>query len=140
VSLAFLQFFRYSANIIALGIVITVSCWVPGIPQDLGNPLYSLSAALNILVTSMIVIKLLLHRRRSINISHGYTGDVYISVIGVLAESAALYTIATLTYVVLNAYENPARTWWQGIMMAMSVSCVLVLSCMIRRLNRGHSS
>jgi hypothetical protein len=73
----------------------------------------------------MITAKLLLHRRRTPNRNvfraDGPIGDVYISAIGVLAESAALYTISTLTYVILNTYENPARTWWIGVMMSMSV-------------------
>jgi hypothetical protein len=74
----------------------------------------------------MIAGKLLLHRHRtrrhSFTPSDGHRGDIYISAIGVLAESAALYTISTLTYVILDAYENPARTWWMGVMMSMSVS------------------
>jgi hypothetical protein len=81
---------------------------------------------------------LLLHRyglgKHNINISDDHIGDVYISAIGMLAESATLYTISTLTYVVLNAYENPARTWWTGVMMSMSMSCLLALSQIIKSL------
>jgi hypothetical protein len=86
--------------------------------------MYSLSALLNVLVTGMIAVKLLLHRRSMVSshvrslVSH----DVYISAVGVLAESAALYSASLIVFVSLRATGNLSYKWFEGVMMAMSVS------------------
>jgi hypothetical protein len=86
--------------------------------------MYSLSAFLNVLITGMIAVKLLLHRRFVVR-NHVHTpgpGDVYVSAVGVLAESAAPYSASLIIFVILRASKNLNYKWFEGVMMAMSAS------------------
>jgi hypothetical protein len=88
-----------------------------------GLAFYSLSALLNVLITSMIATKLLLHRRR---MTHNHvrmpgSADVYISTIGMLVESAAPYSVSLVVFVILRGTNNRNYAWFEGVMMAMSV-------------------
>jgi hypothetical protein len=114
---------------LGLGILLVVSC-SPHVYIANVNAVvmahYSISALFNVLITGMIVTKLLLHRRRMrrhlVCESGGVVGDVYISAIGVLAESAGLYSGSLIIYVVLYARQSPEVIWFSAVIMSASVS------------------
>jgi hypothetical protein len=87
---------------------------------------YAMSAAFNVLITGMIATKLFWHRRRmqlrSADVFDGAVGDVYISAIGVLAESAGLYCVAVISYVALFTRHSQEVYWFSAVLMSSSVS------------------
>jgi ABC-type siderophore export system fused ATPase/permease subunit len=73
---------------------------------------FASTSVLQLTVTTMITFKILRVR----------LGNDYISVIGVLAESAALYTIANVIYLILLHTRNLAEVWWGQVATGLSVS------------------
>ena len=64
-------------------------------------PYFSISLALNVLLTLMIIIRLILHRRNIRNAMGTPTGagGLYNAVITMLIESSALYAVCALVFV-----------------------------------------
>jgi hypothetical protein len=52
----------------------------------------------------------------------GPLNGVYISIVGIVAESAVIYSITTLTFAILIARKDPNQRWWEGPMTSASVS------------------
>jgi hypothetical protein len=74
---------------------------------------YAVTAALQVVTTSMIVLKLLQHRRAlNKRLATSANGLGYISLAGVLAESAALYTISTIAYIPMIRFSDQVQIWW----------------------------
>jgi hypothetical protein len=48
---------------------------------------------------------------------------LYISFAGVLVETAALYTITTITYVPMLRSNAAAAVWWGQVVQSLAVSC-----------------
>jgi hypothetical protein len=78
----------------------------------------------------MIGGRLLLHRRRTNKMfaasrsSHD-AGKGYVTIVGILAESAVLYSSCCLIFVVFLQTNSPALNWWGGPLSAASVrGCV----------------
>jgi hypothetical protein len=74
----------------------------------------------------MICAKLLWHRRQvapfiGSTVSTG-TKDSFVSITGILAESAAFYTVACIVFLVLSHMPGTAQSWWAGILSSSSVS------------------
>jgi hypothetical protein len=70
---------------------------------DVGAPYFVISAALNVILTLMIVIRLILHSRKvrnTIGPSPGASG-LYNSIITILVESCALYAVTFVPFIVL---------------------------------------
>jgi hypothetical protein len=88
-----------------------------------GLTFYALSAFLNVLITTMIATKLLLHRQSMIRSGmYRREADIYVSAVGVLAESAAPYSLSLIVFSILRGVDNSSYRWFEGVMMAMSVS------------------
>jgi hypothetical protein len=81
---------------------------------------YSITAALQIVTTSMIVFKLLGHRweLRKQGFSHN---TAYVSLAGILAESAGIYAIATVAYIPMFRSDNPVQIWWGQLVASLVV-------------------
>ncbi|KAF8997019.1 hypothetical protein BDQ17DRAFT_1391962 [Cyathus striatus] len=60
----------------------------------------SISLTLNMFITVMIVVRLLVYRRRLLNTLGGEHGTVYLSVTTILIESAALYAMFSLMFLI----------------------------------------
>ncbi|EJD06440.1 uncharacterized protein FOMMEDRAFT_102223 [Fomitiporia mediterranea MF3/22] len=73
---------------------------------NFGIPYWSISASLNILVTSLIVGKLFLIRRRTRAVLSTHHSRTYTSVAAMLVESAALYSITALIFIVTYARNS----------------------------------
>ena len=67
---------------------------------DFGTPYYAISLALNLLLTIMIVVRLVWHNRNirsAMGATHGASG-LYKTIITILVESCALYTVGFVLY------------------------------------------
>ena len=69
---------------------------------NFGLPYFSISIALNILLTLMIVIRLILHGRnvRTAMGAPAGLGGLYVAIVTMLIESSALYAISSLLFIV----------------------------------------
>ena len=89
------------------------------IPFDLFLSYNSVALSLNVLLTLMIVMRIVWHRRNfknAVGTSAG-AGGLYTTVINMLAESCALYTVASLLYLVPFATDSEISlvfTWAVG--------------------------
>jgi hypothetical protein len=78
-----------------------------------GNPVHvavawiSLTVSLNVIVTSMICFRLLQARARTLGVLPPEMSKMYTSVVAVLIESAAPFTIIGLCLVVVTAKNSP---------------------------------
>lgn len=72
------------------------------ITVNFGVPYFSISLAINVILTIMIVVRLVMHSRNIRNAmgdrATGTTG-LYMTIIAVLVESSALYTISFLLFI-----------------------------------------
>lgn len=73
---------------------------------NFGIPYWSISASLNILVTSLIVAKLYLIRRRTRAVLSTHHSRTYISVATMLIESAFLYSATALIFIITYARNS----------------------------------
>ena len=73
---------------------------------DMARPYWILSISLNVLLTSSI-IGMMLYARGLNRDAKEYPGDVYLSVSAMFFESAALYTISSVVYLILYSRKSP---------------------------------
>ena len=106
----------------ATGIVYMYQSSVPGnilvnkpVVADLGLSYFTVSFSLNILLTSMIVTRLVWHRRNIRNAmgTSAGVGQLYRAIITILVESAALYAVSFLLFLVPWAADSWVdKTFW----------------------------
>jgi hypothetical protein len=82
---------------------------------------YSISPAFNMLMTGMIAYKLIQQRLRTGKAIASPLDVLYI-MFGIIAETAVVYSITTLTFAILLARHDPNQRWWEGPMTSASVS------------------
>lgn len=70
-------------------------------------PYATISLALNIIITIMIVVRLLLYRRRITKILGPGHGTQYTTIASMLVESAALYAVFALLFLIPFAMGSP---------------------------------
>jgi hypothetical protein len=90
----------------------------------LATAFYSFAAGISILLTGAISLKLFLHKRQMAKQFIGKrTSDAnYVSILGILMESAAFYSGSCLIFVILDVTGNPSSVWFSGVLSAASVS------------------
>ena len=77
------------------------------------------SLGVNILLSALIILRLLLHRRAVLKIlPTDYTGH-YLSVATIVVESVLLYSIFALAFIITYAIDNPMNQ----VFMYMSSAC-----------------
>lgn len=78
---------------------------------DFGAPYYSISLALNVLLTLMIVVRLIIHSKdvRSALGSLVTVGGLYRTVVVMLVESCALYAVSFILYIGPWATHSPLQ-------------------------------
>ena len=106
----------------ATGIVYTYWWSRPGtiivnstVTANLGRSYFTVSFALNVLLTSMIVIRLILHKRNIRNAMGALAGagQLYGAIITILVESSALYALSFLLFFVPWAVNSWVEdTFW----------------------------
>lgn len=101
----------------------------PKLSQHIGFAFFSLSILLNVLTTLLVVRRLLAHRRALVELGVlAHDAARFASVVGILAESAALYTIVGVAYVPLFVSRASYHGPMSSLFAAMSVSASLNLS------------
>ena len=99
----------------------------------LGPPLLSfhvISVSLNVLLTLMIVIRLILHKRdirNAVGTAHK-PGGLYDAVVTMLVESCALYAITYLLYIVTWVIDNPAQGMFYPLLTVTQVRAIVMHS------------
>ncbi|KAF8204054.1 hypothetical protein BJ912DRAFT_224815 [Pholiota molesta] len=78
------------------------------LPMAYGTSYYAISLSVNILLTILIAARLLMYRRRAMlaALPHGHATH-YVSLAAIFVESAALYSIVALTFIISYALNNP---------------------------------
>lgn len=117
---------------LAMGIIWAYQSCLPGltgmyssVPLAVGTAYYVSSLAANILLTILIISRLLIHRRQVSNVlPEGYAKQ-YLSITGIIIESAGLYSVFALAFVISYALKNPVN----------QVFMILGSTCQVR----GHS-
>jgi hypothetical protein len=87
-------------------------------------PYYSVSVALNVVLTLMIIVRVFWHIRdfQHATGSRATAGGLYKSIVTMLVESCSLYAIALLVCIVLenvtyhDSSANPADIFWPALM------------------------
>jgi uncharacterized membrane protein YgcG len=80
-----------------------------------GTSYYIISLSVNILLTILITIRLLLYRRRARRAIQGDQGSEYFSLAAIVIESAALYSVFALIFIITYAINNPLNQIFLGV-------------------------
>ncbi|KAF9457973.1 hypothetical protein BDZ94DRAFT_1174538 [Collybia nuda] len=92
------------------------------------SPYYSMSLALNILVTIMIVTRLFLCRHRINRVMGRSHGTQYTYLAAMIIESAAIYSTFSLLFLVPFAFQNPlSQLFLQALSPVQNVSTFLII-------------
>jgi len=70
-------------------------------------PYLCVDLAINIFISLLTVLRLLLHRRRISNVLGPGHGAIYVSVAAIIVESASVYSICSLLYLIPYALNSP---------------------------------
>jgi hypothetical protein len=90
-----------------------------------GTSYYIISLSVNIMITVLITIRLLWYRRivtESLSAEHA---KQYLSLAAILVESAALYSVFALIFIVTYAINNPLNQIFMGVASAAQVCAIL---------------
>ena len=122
----------------ATGIVYTYWWSRPGavivnsaVTANLGLSYFTVSFALNVLLTCMIVIRLILHRRNIRNAMGALTGagQLYGAIITILVESSALYAVSFLLFFVPAAANSWVEDAFWSVLIETQVRAAFAISC-----------
>ena len=96
---------------------------------DFGIAYFSVSISLNVLLTMMIVTRLVVHSknfRKALGTAAG-AGGLYKSIVTILVESCALYTVSYLLYIGPWAAGNPAANAFSLVRVEAQVRVVFTI-------------
>lgn len=105
----------------AMGTLWTLQSSQPGLslysklPMAYGTSYYIVSLSVNIILTILITIRLLLHRRTvTASLSDDHAKQ-YLSLAAIMIESAALYSVFALIFIITYAINNPLNQIFLGV-------------------------
>jgi hypothetical protein len=116
-----------------LGVLWTYQSSQPGLslystlPLDIGTAYYATSLGVNILLTALIILRLLLHRRAVLRILPADYTKNYLSVTAIVVESVVLYSIFALAFIITYAINNPMNQVFMYMGSACQVRIALVI-------------
>jgi len=84
------------------------------LPQAYGISYYMISLGVNIILTILITVRLLMYRRTVIASLSAEHAKQYLSLAAILVESAALYSILALIFIITYAINNPVNQIFLG--------------------------
>ncbi|KAH7908983.1 hypothetical protein BJ138DRAFT_1011730 [Hygrophoropsis aurantiaca] len=90
-------------------------------------PYFGISLAINIVVTSLIVVRLLLIRHRLTSVLGGNHGSHYTSIAALIVESASLYTASSLLFLIPFALKSPVANLFIQIMGEIQIIAPLLI-------------
>jgi hypothetical protein len=89
------------------------------VPIAFGTSYYVTSLSVNIVVTILISIRLLMHRRTTLRSLPAEHAKHYLSIATIIVESATLYSVFALCSIITYAINNPLNL----IFLSLSSSC-----------------
>ncbi|KAJ6514638.1 hypothetical protein DFH09DRAFT_1049165 [Mycena vulgaris] len=84
------------------------------LPLAFGTAYYATSISVNIAISLLIVARLLTYRRRLLTGVPGARAAHYISVVSIFVESAALYSVFAILFLITYAIGEPTNQIWLG--------------------------
>ncbi|KAJ3528586.1 hypothetical protein NM688_g7979 [Phlebia brevispora] len=118
----------------AMGVLWTLQSSQPGLsfysalPLAYGTSYYAISLSINILLTVLIMIRLYQYRRAVLSSLPAEHAKHYLSLATVLIESATLYSVFALLFLVTYAIDNPINEVCLGIAQAtQQISTYLII-------------
>ncbi|KAF8167323.1 hypothetical protein B0H34DRAFT_792062 [Crassisporium funariophilum] len=106
------------------------------LPMAYGTSYYIISLSVNIILTILITIRLLMYRRRVVATLALEHGKHYFSLATIIIESAALYSVFALIFIITYAVNNPINQ----IFLAVASSAQQIASYLIiYRLAEGRA-
>lgn len=100
---------------------------------NFGIPYWSISAGLNILVTLLIVARLMLIRKRTRAILSSSHSRTYTSVAAMLVESAALYSLTVLLFIITYARGSNVQNLVLPLLGQVQAICPLLIMWRVAR-------
>lgn len=96
----------------AMGVLFILQCsanspWVNGGNVNWTIPFFALSLGLNILLTLAIALRLVIFRRHVVSVLGKGYGSQYTSIAAMIVESAALFSIFSILFIVPFALNKP---------------------------------
>ncbi|KAJ7207292.1 hypothetical protein B0H12DRAFT_1034584 [Mycena haematopus] len=85
------------------------------VPMAYGTAYYAISLSVNIILTLLIIGRLIAYRRTLLESLPAELATHYISLATVIIESAALYTIFAILFLITYAINNPTNQVWLGV-------------------------
>ena len=85
-------------------------------------PYFTLSLSLNIIVAIFITLRLLSQRRKIVNILGKQHAQQYVSIAAMIIESAALYSVFSVTFLGLYGANHPVQNVFLQILPQIEVS------------------
>ena len=95
------------------------------LPQAYGTSYYVVSLSVNILLTILIMTRLLMYRRRILEVLPEEYARHYVSLATIMVESSALYSVFALIFIITYAINNPLN---QIFLAAASTAQVRILN------------
>ncbi|KAK2462320.1 hypothetical protein APHAL10511_005626 [Amanita phalloides] len=106
------------------------------VPIAFGTAYYVISLNVNILVTVLIIMRLLFHRRAILNVLPVEYTKQYLSVAAIVVESALLYSIFALIFIITYAINNPMNP----VFLCIASSCQQIAGYLIiLRVSQGRA-
>ncbi|KIJ27597.1 hypothetical protein M422DRAFT_37667 [Sphaerobolus stellatus SS14] len=96
-----------------MGTLWTLQSSMPGLslysalPIAFGTSYYVVSVSINIILTILITIRILLHRKKLLDTLPAEHAQQYLSLMTIIIESAAIYSVTALLFIVTYAVNNP---------------------------------
>jgi hypothetical protein len=91
------------------------------LPLAYGTSYYAISLSANIILTLLIIGRLVAYRRTLLQSLPADLANHYISLATVIVESAALYSIFAILFLITYAVNNPTNQIWLGVASACQV-------------------
>ncbi|KAG5653910.1 hypothetical protein H0H81_009502 [Sphagnurus paluster] len=85
------------------------------LPVAYGTSYYTLSLGLNIILTILITIRLLIHRRNILATLPEEHAKDYVSLMTIIIESAALYSVFAFLFLITYAVDHPINQIFLGV-------------------------
>lgn len=79
------------------------------LPLAYGTSFYSISLGLNIILTILIIVRILFYRRHLLKSLPEEFASHYVSLATIIVESAAIYSIFAILFLITYAVNNPAN-------------------------------
>jgi hypothetical protein len=86
-----------------------------------GTSYYAISLGVNIILTILIIVRLLMYRRRILGTLPDDYAKQYTGIATIIVESAAVYSLCALLFLVTYAVNNPANQFLLAIASAAQV-------------------